>query len=80
MKKPELTKLTVNVYRTKNFIVKQEIYVLMNIEENNAVMSVDTFTRRTLLRDNGYLLKYSKRKNINGKRLPSNMYVRTYID
>lgn len=80
MEKTEVAKLTENVYRTKDFIVKQNLYVMVNIEENNAVLSVDTYYRRTLLRDNKYLLQYKDRKNIDGKRLPSNTYVRTYVD
>lgn len=80
MDKPEIAKLTENVYRTKDYIVKQVIYVLMNIEENNAVVSVDTFYRRTIVRDCHYLMQYEKRKHIDGKRLPSNMFVRTYVD
>ena len=56
MEKTEVAKLTENVYRTKDFIVKQNLYVMVNIEENNAVLSVDTYYRRTLLRDNKYLL------------------------
>lgn len=80
MNKAEIAKLTENVYRTKEYIVKQVLYVLMNIEENNAVVSVDTFYRRTIKRDCHYLLQFGKRKHINGKRLPSNMFVRTYVD
>lgn len=80
MSKTEVTKLTENVYRTKDFIVKQNLYVMVNIEENNAVLSVDTYYRRTLLRDGKYLMLYKDRKHIDGKRLPSNMYVRTYVD
>lgn len=80
MEKTEVAKLTENVYRTKDFIVKQNLYVMVNIEENNAVLSVDTYYRRTLMRDNKYLLQYKDRKNIDGKRLPSNTYVRTYVD
>lgn len=80
MDKPEVARLTENVYRTKEYIVKQVIYVLVHIEENNAVFSVDTFFKRTMMRDCRYLLAYEKRKNINGKRLPTNMYIRTYVD
>lgn len=80
MDKPEIAKLTENVYRTKEYIVKQVIYILVGIEENNAVLSVDTFYRRTIVLDCHYLMKYEKRKHINGKRLPSNMFIRTYVD
>lgn len=80
MKKPEISKLTENVYRTKHYIVKQVLYAVISLEENNAVMSVDTYYKRTIVRDCHYLLKYGERKRIDGKRLPSNTYVRTYID
>lgn len=80
MDKPRKAKLFENVYRTRDYIVKQELYLIVNAEQNNAVLSVDTYYRRTLLRDSKYLLLYKDRKHIDGKRLPSNTYIRTYID
>ena len=80
MEKAKNEKLFENVYRTRNYIVKQELYLIVNVEQNNAVLSVDTYYRRTLLRDSKYLLLYKDRKHIDGKRLPSNTYIRTYID
>ena len=80
MNKAKNEKLFENVYRTRDYIVKQELYLIVNAEQNNAVLSVDTYYRRTLLRDSKYLLLYKDRKHIDGKRLPSNMYIRTYID
>ena len=73
-------KLFENVYRTRDYIVKQELYLIVNAEQNTAVLSVDTYYRRTLLRDSKYQLLYKDRKHIDGKRLPSNTYIRTYID
>lgn len=73
-------KIFENVYRTRDYIVKQELYVIANLEQNNAVLSVDTYYRRTLERDSRYQLLYKDRKHIDGKRLPSNTYVRTYVD
>lgn len=73
-------KMFENVYRTRDYIVKQELYVIANLEQNNAVLSVDTYYRRTLERDSKYQLLYKDRKHIDGKRLPSNTYVRTYVD
>ena len=73
-------KMFENVYRTRDYIVKQELYVIANLEQNNAVLSVDTYYRRTLERDSKYQLLYKARKHIDGKRLPSNTYVRTYVD
>ena len=80
MDKPRKAKLFENVYRTRDYIVKQELYLIVNAEQNNAVLSVDTYYRRTLLRDSKYQLLYKDRKHIDGKRLPSNTYIRTYID
>lgn len=80
MDKAKNKKLFENVYRTRDYIVKQELYLIVNAEQNNAVLSVDTYYRRTLLRDSKYLLLYKDRKHIDGKRLPSNTYIRTYID
>ena len=68
-----------NVYRTRDFIVKQVIEVLVNRQENNAVVSHDTFIRRTKLRDRFYEILHCARKNIDGKRLPSTMYDRKYV-
>lgn len=80
MDKAKNKKLFENVYRTRDYIVKQELYFIVNVEQNNAVLSVDTYYRRTLLRDSKYQLLYKDRKHIDGKRLPSNTYIRTYID
>ena len=80
MEKAKNEKLFENVYRTRDYIVKQELYLIVNAEQNNAVLSVDTYYRRTLLRDSKYQLLYKDRKHIDGKRLPSNTYIRTYID
>ena len=80
MDKAQNEKLFENVYRTRDYIVKQELYLIVNAEQNNAVLSVYTYYRRTRLRDSKYQLLYKDRKHIDGKRLPSNTYIRTYID
>ena len=80
MNKTESERQYENVYRTRDYIVKQELYLIVDGEQNNAVLSVDTYYRRTLLRDSKYQLLYKDRKHIDGKRLPSNTYIRTYID
>ena len=80
MDKAKNEKLFENVYRTRDYIVKQELYLIVKAEQNNAVLSIDTYYRRTLLRDSKYQLLYKDRKHIDGKRLPSNTYIRIYID
>ena len=69
-----------NVYRTKNFIVKQVIGVRLSDELNNVVFSFDTYYRRTKKRDKIYEKTFTERKNKDGKRLPTTMYARTYIE
>lgn len=69
-----------NVYRTRDFIVKQVIGIKYSDVENIAVISNDTFYRRTKKRDREYESIFWERKQINGKRIPSTMYARTYVD
>ncbi len=69
-----------NVYRTKNFIVKQVIGVQYDCKENNVVFSHDTYYKRTRQRDKEYEIVFCERKKKDGKRLPTTMYARTYID
>lgn len=77
---PEFTKEATNVYRTENYIVKQCIGVKYGYAENNVVFSHDTYYLRTKQRDREYENYYFDRKNINGKRLPTTMYARRYVD
>ncbi len=69
-----------NVYRTKHFIVKQVMEVQENTVENNCVVSYDTYYRRTPERDFAYRITYKDKNNIDGKRLPSTSYTRTYVE
>ena len=69
-----------NVYRTKDFIVKQEIHIATDGYDTNQVVSVDTYYKRTPEREVAYKAVFADRKRINGKRLPSTMYTRTYIE
>jgi len=77
---PEFVRNATNVYRTRDFIVKQVIGIKIDCEENNAVVSHDTFYRRTSKRDAEYEILFCHRKRLDGKRLPTTMYARTYID
>ena len=69
-----------NVYRTKDYIVKQEIHIGTDRHDTNQVVSVDTYYKRTQEREIAYKALFKDRKRINGKRLPSTMYTRTYVD
>lgn len=76
---PDYLKGATNVYRTKQYIVKQIMGVQYSREENNVVFSRDTYYRRTPERDKEYEILFCLRRNIDGKRLPSTMYARIYI-
>lgn len=69
-----------NVYRTKNYIVKRIIGVRCSEQENNVMFSFDTFYRRTTKRDKAYEKYFCERKNKDGRRLPTTMYARTYVE
>lgn len=77
---PDFMVDAMNVYRTRDFIVKQVIGIKHSDVENIAVISNDTFYRRTKKRDREYERIFWERKQINGKRIPSTMYARTYVD
>ena len=77
---PEFLQDADNVYRTKHFIVKQVIGIQENDEENNHVISFYTYYRRTPKRDFAYNIAFQDKVNLDGKRLPSTLYTRTYID
>ena len=77
---PDFMVDAMNIYRTRDFIVKQVIGIKYSDVENIAVISNDTFYRRTKKRDREYERVFWERKYINGKRIPSTMYARTYVD
>jgi len=69
-----------NVYRTKDFIVKQEIHIGTDGYATNQIVSVDTYYKRTPERELAYKSVFADRRQKNGKRLPSTMFTRTYVD
>ena len=69
-----------NVYRPPCFIVKQVMVIQKHKKENNVLTSHDTYYRRTPMRDLAYNMAFREKRHINGKRLPSNNYTRTYVD
>lgn len=69
-----------NVYRTENFIVKQQISFLESDVGTSMVLSDDTYYLRTAQRDAEYEFAFQGKANINGKRLKSASYTRKYVD
>lgn len=69
-----------NVYRTKGFIVKQVLKAGYSFDTDNGIVSIDTFYVRTPERDALYEEIFeAKGERIDGKRMPSTMYTRTYV-
>jgi hypothetical protein len=69
-----------NVYRTKNYIVKQHLYINCDNDGRDILSSNDTFYLRNKKVDKLYEMIFSDRKCINGKRIHSTSYQRKYID
>ncbi len=77
---PDFMENADNVYRTRDYIVRQIIGVNFDAEMDNTIYSQDTFFLRTPARDKQYETTFSKRFNIDGKRMKSSMYSRQYVD
>lgn len=71
-----------NVYRTREYIVKQQISTSVNKKSLiTHLISEDTYYLRTPKRDVEYNIIFKVRgKNIDGKRIRSTMYTRKYVD
>ena len=68
-----------NVYRTKNFIVKQEIDFVCDEFRDNVLLSRDTFYLRTPARDAQYEREFKYKANPDGKRILVSMCSRKYV-
>ena len=69
-----------NVYLTPNYIVIQQIIVTEVGLKEAEIISYDTYIRRTKFREFAYHLSYHDKQVFCGRRLPSTLYTRTYID
>lgn len=76
----EMLEIATNVYRTKNYIVCQIVGLQRDPELDSAAISQDAYFARTAARDRLYDDVFEDRINIDGRRLPTNMYTRKYID
>lgn len=77
---PDFMVNATNVYRTKDYIVKQQITIVSSPSNDSYLLSEDTYYARTPLREFQYNCVFTDRKRKNGRRLPSNTYTRKYID
>ena len=70
-----------NVYRTPEFIVKQNISTCFDGNCCGVIISDDTYYLRTKERDAVYDELFKLRgEGIDGKRMKAGMYRRTYVD
>ena len=76
---PDYLKDGTNVYRTRDYIVKQ-CMTLRTDEYGSYLFSHDTYYRCTPKRDREYETAFSYRVTVNGQRIHTHMYARKYID
>lgn len=69
-----------NIYRTKKHIVIQHIEFKKSPQYDNALISHDTYFKRTRKRDLEYKSLCENKDNLDGKRIPSTAYTRKYVD
>ena len=69
-----------NVYRTRYYIVKQQLTFIITKNNEAYLISNDTYYKRTAKRDFEYSCFLSKRYNLDGKRIASSTYTRKYED
>lgn len=69
-----------NVYRTKHYIIKQDLYMDTNIDGQDYLYSKDTFYFRNKQLDKLYEMIFSDRLNVDGKRIKCTSHSRIYID
>ncbi len=80
MRKRVVAQEVINVYRTRCYIVEQNLYLKMNDVDNNELVSYDIFYKRDEYRDRKYERRFKKRKHIDGKRITTSNSARSYID
>ncbi len=76
---PEFLVDATNVYRTREYIVRQQI-TLHDGVLGGYLLSRDTYYRCTPQRDREFEKVFSDRINVNGKRIPTAMHKRAYVD
>ncbi|MBQ4268929.1 MAG: hypothetical protein IJB97_04700 [Clostridia bacterium] len=72
--------LSSNAYRTKNYIVTQRIMFRQTEADGAMIMNVEVFYKRNKERDTIYEKVFSNRIKLDGKRLHTTMYTRSYVE
>ena len=68
-----------NVYRTPEYIVRQQITIVASPGKDSYLLSEDTYFERTPLREFQYICVFANRRRVDGRRLPSTAYTRKYV-
>lgn len=76
---PEFMKEATNVYRTKHYIIVQDLYIDEDIDGQDYLFSKDTFYLRNKDLDKLYEKIFSDRLNIDGKRIKCSSHSRKYL-
>ena len=72
--------LASNAYRTKHYIVTQRIMFRQTETDGSMIMSVEVFYKRNKERDTVFEKVFENRVKVDGKRLHSTMYTRSYVE
>ena len=72
--------LASNAYRTKHYIVTQRIAFRQTETDGSMIMSVEVFYKRNKERDMVFEKVFENRVKVDGKRLHSTMYTRSYME
>lgn len=75
---PDFVQGATNVYRTKSYIVKQNVSLGHQGLESTTLVSRDTYYVRTPKRDAIYESIFEGNKDLDGRRIPTMAYFRTY--
>lgn len=68
-----------NVYRTRHYIVFQQVGICDDAEEGTFLYSNDSYYRRTAKNDREYESAFKARYNVDGMRIPVSTYGRKYV-
>lgn len=77
---PDFVQGATNIYRTEQFIVKQQLSIVHQGMESARLISTDTYYPRTPMREYLYKSIFGGNRNVNGKRIPTMGYFRRYRD
>jgi len=77
-KVPDFMKDAKNVYRTRNYIIKQDISFNYDLYGNTNIHSDDTYYLRNKKLDKEFDRIFADRKNLNGKRICTITHTKKY--